>query len=192
MRVVVEPHNPAWESEFARVRDDLEHILKHIPIVSIEHAGSTSVPGLFAKPVLDIDIVVTPDILAATRAAMVAGGYIDFGDLGVPGRVAFRQPGHERSQAAIGLSDKTKEMRRNTYVVLEGSVALKNHRDSKRVLLEDAALRKEYGDVKQHLASQDLQDVNEYCRGKNDILLKILRSAGWAEDELEEVKKANE
>jgi GrpB-like predicted nucleotidyltransferase (UPF0157 family) len=85
-----------------------------------------------------------------------------------------------------------KEMRRNTYVVLEGSVSLKNHRDLKRLLFQDAALRQEYGDVKMRLAEEELEGVDEYCRGKNEILLKILKSAGWDEEELEEVRKANE
>lgn len=192
MKVVIEPHNPAWEAEFARVRDDLHKILEDVPILSIEHVGSTSIPGLSAKPVLDIDIVVTPDTLAATRAALIAAGYVDFGEMGVPGRVAFRQPGHEHSQAATGLIDNSSAMRRNTYVILEGSAALKNHRDLKRVLMQDVALRKEYGDVKQHLAAREVQDVDEYCRGKNEILLKILKGAGWNEEELEEVRKANE
>jgi GrpB-like predicted nucleotidyltransferase (UPF0157 family) len=62
----------------------------------------------------------------------------------------------------------------------------------KRVLMQDVALRKEYGDVKQHLAAREVQDVDEYCRGKNVILLKILKGAGWNEEELEEVRKANE
>jgi GrpB-like predicted nucleotidyltransferase (UPF0157 family) len=112
--------------------------------------------------------------------------------MGVPGRVGFRQPGHEHSQAATGVIDKSKEMRRNTYVVLEGSVSLKNHLDLKRVLLQDAALREEYGDVKMKLAAREVNNIDEYCKGKNEILLKILKSAGWNEEELEEVRKANE
>ena len=192
MRIPIEPHDTAWDLEFQRVRHDLYDILKDIPILSIEHVGSTAIPGLFAKPILDIDIVVTPENLTATRIAMVAAGYRDLGEMGVPGRVGLRQPGHELSQAATGPIDRTKEMRRNTCVVLEGSVALKNHLDLKRVLLDDAALREEYGRVKKELAQRDLKNIDEYCRGKNEILLRILKGAGWNEEELEEVRKANE
>jgi len=192
MRITIEPHDTAWDLEFQTVRGDLYNVLKDVPILSIEHVGSTAIPGLLAKPILDIDIVVTPDNLTAARNAMVAAGYRDLGEVGVPGRVGFRQPGHELSQAATGVIYKAKEMRRNTYVVLEGSVALKNHRDLKRVLLEDASLREEYGRVKQELSQRELENIAEYCRGKNEILLKILKSAGWNEEELEEVRKANE
>jgi GrpB-like predicted nucleotidyltransferase (UPF0157 family) len=192
MKVIIEPHNPAWHVEFKKVQNDLLHILKNIPILSIEHVGSTSIPGLVAKPVLDIDIVVTSDMLSDTRTAMVAAGYVDEGEMGVPGRVAFRQPGYQRMKAVIALNENSTEMIRNTYVVVEGSVALKNHRDLKRVLIQDAALREEYGEIKKQLAARELENVDEYCRGKNEILLKILKSAGLNEEELEEVRKANE
>lgn len=49
------------------------------------------------------------------------------------------------------------------------------------VLLEDTGLRDEYGTVKRKLASKELADVDEYCRGKNEVMLKILRKAGWSD-----------
>jgi GrpB-like predicted nucleotidyltransferase (UPF0157 family) len=63
--------------------------------------------------------------------------------------------------------------------------------DLKRVLLQDEGLRKEYGNVKLELAEKEFVDMDEYCRGKNEVMLKILRKAGWSEEELEEVRKAN-
>lgn len=192
MKVHVFPHDPAWEAEFIRVRDDLYNILKDVPILSIEHVGSTSVPDLIAKPLLDIDIVINREALSAARAAMVAAGYTDRGELSVPERFLFRQPGIELLREAFALGEKPMEMIRNTYVTLEGSVALKNHRDVKRVLLQDAGLREEYGNVKKQLAATEWENMDEYCRGKNKILMKILKSAGWNEKELEEVRKSNE
>ena len=192
MKVNVQPYNPAWEAEFLKARDNLYLILKDVRFLSIEHVGSTSVPGLPAKPVLDIDIVATPDQLPAISAAMVNAGYTDLGELGIPDRFVFRQPGYKPSDWATGALEETTAMRRNTYVVLDGSLSWKNHRDSKKVLLENSALREEYGKVKKHLAEIEFTDADEYCRGKNEILLKILRSAGWGEEELEEVRKQNE
>lgn len=89
MKVLVEDHNPDWKVEFSRIRNELQVILKNTPILSIEHVGSTSIPGLPAKPVLDIDVVVTVDALESTRSAMKLGGYLDLGELGVPGRFFF-------------------------------------------------------------------------------------------------------
>jgi GrpB-like predicted nucleotidyltransferase (UPF0157 family) len=192
MKVIIQPHNAAWAAEFLKARDNLYLILKDVPILSIEHVGSTAVPGLSAKPVLDIDIVVTPEHLPATRAAMVTARYIDLGELGIPSRFVFRQPGYKPSDVATGEPEETTAMRRNTYVVLDGSIAFKNHRDLKRVLLENVALREEYEEVKKRLAERELADVDEYCSGKNEILLKILESAGWSEEDLDEVRRTNE
>jgi GrpB-like predicted nucleotidyltransferase (UPF0157 family) len=72
-------------------------------------------------------------------------------------------------------------MRRNTYIVLEGSIALKNHRDLKRVLLEDEKLREESGDVKKRMVAGRVQNIDEYCRGKNVVMFKILERAEWSE-----------
>ncbi|KAK9357956.1 grpb/dephospho-CoA kinase [Lipomyces starkeyi] len=192
MKVVIEPHNPAWIVEFSKAKASLETILKDVQPVSIEHVGSTSIPGLLAKPVLDIDIIVTPETLASTRQALVQSGYFDCGEMNVPGRFAFRQPGFGQSDAAWGQQGMSLvEMRRNTYVVIQGCVALRNHLDIKRVLLSDEGLRDEYGQVKKALAEKEWANIGKYSMSKSEILWKILRNAGWSEEDLDEVKKAN-
>lgn len=50
------PYDPAWPEDFERIRDKLERLLTPC-VTTIEHIGSTSVPGLAAKPLIDIDIV---------------------------------------------------------------------------------------------------------------------------------------
>jgi GrpB-like predicted nucleotidyltransferase (UPF0157 family) len=180
--VLLEPYNPVWSIEFSHIKRELRDILNNVPITRIEHVGSTFIPGLLVKPVLDIDIIVTPKNFSAVRGALASAGYEDRGEMGVPGRVAFRQP-----VESIG-----KETRRNTYLVLEGCLSLRNHLDLKITLLKDEALRAEYGDVKRKLVDGGVKDVDEYCRKKNEVILKILKKAGWSEEELEEVRKANE
>jgi GrpB-like predicted nucleotidyltransferase (UPF0157 family) len=65
---------------------------------SIEHIGSTAVPGLAAKPIIDIDVVVADEADVAEAIAMLAAaGYPHKGDAGVPGREAFDQPPHLRA-----------------------------------------------------------------------------------------------
>lgn len=137
-----------------------------------------------AKSTLDIAIVVRPQDLTETREAMVSAGYIDRGELGIPGRVAFQQP---KIETAIG----DRKVKHNTYAILDNSLALKNHLDLKRTLLGDSKLRDEYGEVKRKLAGQEVENVDEYCRGKTETVLKILRKAGWDKEDLEEVAKAN-
>jgi GrpB-like predicted nucleotidyltransferase (UPF0157 family) len=79
MKIITEPHNPAWISEFNRIKQDLQRIFLDVPILSIEHVGSTSIPGLLAKPILDIDIIVTSEYLPGVSAALVKAGYTSLG-----------------------------------------------------------------------------------------------------------------
>lgn len=189
MKVVILPYDPAWASEFEKHKVELLRTLEGVPISSIEHVGSTSVPGLKAKPVLDIDIIIPPSSLEATRQALSQAGYFDCGECGVPGRWQFRQPGYGRADAAFGHSEG--EMRRNTYAMIEGFLALRNHLDVKSVLIEDEALREEYGRVKTEISDRDFSNIAEYGKAKSGILQKILRKAGWTDAELEAVFKTN-
>ena len=108
----------------------------------------------------------------------------------MPDRYAFRQPGFKFTDWADGAK-REGVMRRNTYVCVEGCLSLRNHLDLKRVLLEDRELREEYGNVKMGLAVREVRDVDEYCRGKNEVMFRILEKAGWTGEKLEEIKKAN-
>ena len=58
MKVIVEEYNSIWAKQFQQVKTELQKYLESVTTISIEHVGSTSVPGLAAKPVLDIDIVI--------------------------------------------------------------------------------------------------------------------------------------
>jgi GrpB-like predicted nucleotidyltransferase (UPF0157 family) len=66
--------------------------------------------------------------------------------------------------------------------MIEGNSALRNHLDSKRVLLEDAELREEYGKFKLELAEREWgSNIGGYVFAKNPIMKKILGKAGWYE-----------
>lgn len=189
MKVILTPYNAEWPIKFGEVREQLSSILKDVPIISIEHVGSTSVPGMKAKPVLDIDIIIPHSSLESARGALSSAGYTDCGEMNIPGRFAFRQPGYGRLDFAHGVASG--ELRRNTYVVIEGCLALRNHLDVRRVLLEDAELREEYARVKSDMEGMELEHIEQYVARKTEILCKILRKAGWSEEELEPVIKAN-
>ena len=59
-KIVVAPYNPVWKNEFEQIKSELSCALSDL-VISIEHVGSTSVPGLYAKPIIDIDIVIEID-----------------------------------------------------------------------------------------------------------------------------------
>ena len=83
-RVQVLPYDARWAQSFAQIRDELREGLGELAL-SIEHVGSTSVPGLSAKPIIDIDVVIWDrSAFDAAARALEKIGYRHEGDLGIP------------------------------------------------------------------------------------------------------------
>jgi len=148
-----------------------------VPLVGIEHVGSTSVPGLAAKPVIDIDIVVRAEHIAAGVRTLVADGYESLGELDVPLREAFRAP-------KDGIA-------RNVYVTAEDCLSLRNHLGLRDVLRADPELRDKYGNLKLSLAQKDYNSIDEYVADKSPVVHEILRLAGITATELDEIDEIN-
>ena len=188
MEIILKPHDPKWAEEFAIHKANLELILTGIPILSIEHVGSTSIPDLLAKPVIDIDIVIDPSNFFETYTALTNHKYKHIGECHIPGRHSFFQPDSDEN----GNPWRRGEKRRNTYVVYKDCPSLRNHRDVKRVLMEDVELRKEYAETKRMLVEdKGIDDLEEYAKGKNEIVNKILKKAGWTDEELLQAGKVD-
>jgi GrpB-like predicted nucleotidyltransferase (UPF0157 family) len=177
MRVTVETYDSRWPRDYERIRHDLEAALREVDLLRIEHVGSTSVPGLAAKPILDIDVVVPADVVSSAIASLTEIGYQDEGQLGIPGRHSLRSP-------ADGLV-------RHVYVCVEGCLALRNHIAVRDALRGDPDLRAEYGKAKLALGDRELEDMNEYVAGKNAVLAKILKRAGFSDAERSEIARMN-
>ena len=173
--LVVVPYDPQWPTQFEQLAEELRAALHAVRPLAIEHVGSTAVPGLAAKPVIDIDIVVAPDEVELTIAALQAAGYTSLGDMGIADRFALREPGGPR---------------RNTNVVVAGSLALRNHLGVRDVLRTNAELRDRYGAVKLALAAAT-DDIDVYLDGKTDVLMEILQTAGIAADERAVIEAGN-
>ncbi|MGB3762287.1 MAG: GrpB family protein [Ornithinimicrobium sp.] len=158
--VEVIPYSPHWTVQFDRVAETLRAGLSEVTSATVEHVGSTSVPGLAAKPILDIDVVVDAEDMAAAIAAIEGTGYAHRGDLGVTDREAFEAPDD-------GL-------RRNVYVCRRGSLNVRNHLAVRDVLRGRADLRDEYGAVKMALAAEPDMDIETYVARKSTVLQKVL------------------
>ena len=176
MPIEVVAYDPAWPARFLAIRAALADALGAVPVVAIEHVGSTSVPGLAAKPVIDVDVIVDRSNLEASIDALDRIGYQYRGDQGIPDRHALAPP-----------DDGT---RRNVYVVVAGSLALRNHRAVRDALRSDRSLRARYGALKRRLASET-DDIDTYVTRKSRFLHGILRDAGFTDDELASVAEAN-
>jgi GrpB-like predicted nucleotidyltransferase (UPF0157 family) len=178
VRVNVVPYDPAWPATFDALRADLGRALADVPIIAIEHVGSTSVPGLAAKPVIDIDIIVARADVARACAALAAIGYIPLGEMGVPGREAFHTP--------------TDGIARNVYVTVDNCLSLRNHLALRAVLRANPALRDEYGALKLSLAQQDLASIDEYVVRKSPVVQRILERGGLSIAERAEIDGINQ
>jgi GrpB-like predicted nucleotidyltransferase (UPF0157 family) len=175
--VAVDDYNEQWPSDFSSIKSDLEQILQDVDYKSIEHVGSTSVPGLPAKPIIDIDVVVERNIVPEAIAALqTKGGYKYMGEWGIPDRHALRKPGLRPT--------------RNLYVCVEGSVALRNHLGLRDILRIDPELREEYANVKIKNASSGMT-LDDYTNAKSDIIYKILEKAGLTEADRDSIFSVN-
>jgi len=138
------------------------------PFISIEHVGSTSVPGLAAKPVIDCDIVVHAEDVQPASEALTDAGFVELGELGIPQRWAFKEPPR--------LADS------NVYVIVEGSLALRDHLAVRDLLRSDSVRRDEYGEIKKKVGAT-ARDIDEYGSGKNAAVQQILAAAGLSEED---------
>ncbi len=168
--ISVVDYDPAWPRRFEQLRQEYATALAEagVAVVAIEHVGSTSVPGLAAKPVIDCDVVVAEHDVAAAADVLTGLGFSPLGELGIPLRWAFREP--ERLAGT------------NTYVVVAGALSLRNHLAVRDILRARADLREQYAAVKRQVGVT-AANIDEYGRGKNAMVQEILAAAGFTDAE---------
>ena len=163
--ITVIAYDPSWPLRFAELRDRLWAVVDgHAS--AIEHVGSTAVPGLAAKPIIDVDIIVdSADQVPAVIRCLEAIGYRHQGDLGIPGREAFIAP-----QGAVA---------HHLYVCPRDALALRNHLAIRDHLRADADSARRYGELKMGLAATYRDDSAGYTTAKTEFLLAILKAQGF-------------
>ncbi|ELR05883.1 hypothetical protein VC83_06430 [Pseudogymnoascus destructans] len=173
---------------FSAIQAALSAALATVKVLSIEHVGSTSVQGMAAKPVIDIDIVVAEEDITAAIAALELNGYIYHVETASLDRYSFRYNNHQRH--AKGTEEQmTGEVRRNVYICGPGSLSLKNHLVVREALRNDRELREEHSRVKMELAKNDHATLSDYVDGKDAILRKVLSRGGLSKEEIDDVGK---
>lgn len=178
MPVEVVPYSSEWPLRFEQVATRLRAALRGVPSASVEHVGSTSVPGLAAKPILDIDVIVTGEDIPDAVAALESIGYVHRGDLGVKDREAFRAPDENPT--------------RNVYVCKAGTLNVRNHLAVRDVLRTRSGLRDEYAAVKLELAADPAMDIDTYIAGKSTVLQRVLAESDLTADERLEILRLND
>lgn len=162
--ITVVNYDPEWPSKYVRERDYITEILKD-NCISIYHIGSTSVPGLAAKPIIDIMAVVRSLEEVDTVADKFAEiGYEYPGEFGIKGRRYLRKGGDERThQIHIFQADDWNNIGRHLAF-----------RDYMRTHEKE---RDEYAKIKKNLAQEFHYDIDGYCDGKENFVREAEKRA---------------
>jgi GrpB-like predicted nucleotidyltransferase (UPF0157 family) len=161
--VSIAEYDPSWPERFRYLAGRIAAALADLAM-TIEHVGSTAVPGLAAKPIIDLDVVVRAEDLSRATAILRTLGYVHEGDRGIAGREAFRWPPHEE--------------RHHLYVCPPDSPALRQHLLFRDHLRTHPHAARAYADLKRDLAIRHAADREAYQRDKSDFIAAILQGPG--------------
>jgi GrpB-like predicted nucleotidyltransferase (UPF0157 family) len=157
-------YSAKWHEEFLQQKEVLSKIFGD-DAVSIEHVGSTSIPGLKAKPIIDIQVAVNDlEVALKHKEELEKEGYEFRGNAGVEGRYFF----------AKGPQDN-----RTHYLHVEPykSSNWETHIYFRDYLIEHPEALEAYQKLKEELAEKYPEDRKSYTAGKNDFIVGILEKA---------------
>lgn len=156
-------YDAAWPLRFQAQRERIVRALGDVAC-RVDHIGSTAIPGMAAKPIVDIDLSV-PDVEdeRAYLGPLLAAGY----------RLRVREPRHRMV--------RTRELDVQVHVCSAGSEWERRHLLFRDWLRHDAADREAYARLKWELASRDWDDMNQYADAKSALVAQItVRAEAWA------------
>lgn len=159
--IAVVAYDPRWPECFDQKRQGITRSLGPVAL-RIDHIGSTAVPGLPAKPIVDIGLCV-PDAgdEISYLPALLGAGYF----------LRVRQPGH--------LMVRMTSLDVHVHVFTKDSDRERRHLLFRDWLRTDAADRAAYGRLKLQLAEREWSDMNAYAAAKDDLIAEITERAEW-------------
>jgi GrpB-like predicted nucleotidyltransferase (UPF0157 family) len=158
--VLIREYDPAWPECFAKLAARVNTALGSL-VLTVEHIGSTSVPGLAAKPIIDLDVVLaSPTDLPETIRHLSGIGYAHEGDLGIAGREAFHWP--------------PSEPRHHLYVLCAAAKELRRHLAFRDALRSNGDLRYKYSALKRLLVERYRDDRDSYTEGKSAFIASVV------------------
>ena len=157
---VVAP-DPAWPAAYAQVREALRAALGE-RLVAVAHVGSTSVPGLWAKPFIDVDVTVADSAdEAAWLPPLEEAGF----------ELRLREPNWEEHRL-VTYADPDRDIDANVHVWSPGAVEPRRHLAFTRWLVDHPTDLALYADLKRLLASQPREMVH-YSNAKAGLIYDI-------------------
>lgn len=164
--VIVLPYNSEWETDFEKIKQELVNAIGNLA-VCIEHVGSTSVKGLFAKPIIDIDIVISDySVFYDIVNKLETIGYFHEGDLGIKDREVFK------------YSDKPHLQKHHLYVCPQNSEELFRHITFRNFLRNNPEAVEKYSRVKEKAAELFPNNIEEYMKYKAPCIEEMYKLCG--------------
>ncbi|UNK16311.1 GrpB family protein [Paenibacillus sp. N3/727] len=161
--IEVVPYNPEWKTEFEKIKKMISGYIGDL-ILAIEHVGSTSVEGLSAKPIIDLDVVIESyDVFPSIVERLEQQGYEYEGNLGTEGREAFRRLFNDGC------------MKYHLYVCPQDGKGYLEHIAFRDYLRGYESARKEYELLKIRLAETHRFDIDSYSNHKTEFVKDILK-----------------
>ena len=160
------PYDKAWKSAFEEIKREIELVIGDL-IIGIEHVGSTSVEGLSAKPIIDIDVVIKDySVFATVVQKLETIGYIHEGDLGIKDREAFK------------YSNKPHLQKHHLYVCPQYSEELHRHVTFRDYLKNNREAVKKYSLVKETAAILFPNEIEKYIDYKTPCIEELYMHCG--------------
>jgi len=181
-------YDPAWPVTFEALHVVLLRNLRPW-VEKIEHVGSTAVPGLAAKPIIDIDIVIaSKSTLPVVIGELKKLGYEHEGNLGIDDRDAFTRTSNHTPNDGRDIAWPQHHL----YCCIKGGISLRNHlyfRDYLRSHPDKAA---EYGGLKKLLALRYPFMPDLYVNSKTHFIVTALTDSGMPPEAAAAITKQNE
>ena len=167
-RVEVVPHDPQWRDAFEAEARRVAAALGE-NVVAIHHIGSTAIPDIYAKPVVDL-LVEVRDIteVDGRSSAMESLGYGVMGEYGIPGRRYFRKDNREGIRT------------HNIHAFEAGSAEVERHLAFRDYMIAHPGDAQRYSELKRKLAEEHPQSMDGYMDGKDGFIKEMdRRAAQW-------------
>ena len=162
--IVVVPYDPLWAEQFRREAATIRAVFGRV-LISIHHIGSTSIPGMSAKPIIDImPIVRDIETVEGFNPAMMQLGYESKGENGISGRRYFVKGGDEHRTHHV-------------HTRALDNPEVQRHLDLRDYLIAHAEEARQYADLKVALARQFPHDIDSYVAGKDGFIKELLQKA---------------
>ncbi|WP_133137055.1 bifunctional GrpB family protein/GNAT family N-acetyltransferase [Legionella rowbothamii] len=162
--IKVLPYDSHWSEQFTQEAQSIQKALGP-NCIEIHHIGSTAVPGLAAKPVIDmIPVVLDITQVDAMNSLMAALGYEAKGEFGMLFRRFFQKGDTQPSF--------------NVHVFEQGSSEIERHMKFRDWMREHPEDRDAYAQLKQDLAQLHPDDISAYCFGKENFVSGVDKRTG--------------